>query len=570
MQRIKMLSITSPLLFALVGVEAAPAYGQDVSPEIRREVRDLLGFDPFTHLDPTPALDADVYALRKEDLVRTDNPAVKREVRPERILDPPPVIDKRDFRTPHSDAYALDEIYVRFKPGVGAGAAQLTHQQLGATVVWRSAMVPGLCKVRIAANTDVLTSVNDYLDAADVLYAEPDYQHKRSDGSFNDPMQVDLWGVSTGPGGSWACDAWGQGIGGGALMAIIDTGTDTDHPDLAANIWFNPGEIPGNGVDDDNNGYVDDINGWNVRLESPNVEPCGSDHGTHVAGTAGARGNNGIGMLGVAPFGTMMILACNGPNGDGSDPCAGLYDTTQGLDYAIANGARVSNASYVGGFCQTAYDVILAGQAVDHIHVAAAGNESEDADVIPLYPAAYGLGNVISVAAINQSGGLASFSNYGDVSVDLGAPGMSILSTVNGGGYEGSWQGTSMAAPHVTGAVALVMGSNPDLDWSQIRARLLQSVDPLPSLAGKTVTGGKLNVFRAYGVWVEPGWNGQQVGSYFKPFNETNTLTAYTQTPEYGTLNFFGGGVIPAAHSSGLWSKPMTLEVREGAVTLGQ
>ena len=236
------------------------------------------------------------------------------------------------------------------------------------------------------------------------------------------------------------------------MVAIIDTGIDYTHPDLAANIWTNPGEIAGDGIDNDGNGYVDDVHGYD--FVNNDGDPMDDHfHGTHTAGTVGAVGNNGVGVTGVNWQVKLMALKFLGASGSGS-----VSGAVSALEYAVTMGVRLSNNSWGGGgYSQALYDAIKNSQVIGHVFVAAAGNSGVNSDLQPAYPASYDLDNIISVAAIDSSDNLASFSNRGVVTVDLAAPGVAVLSTVLGGGYA-SYSGTSMATPHVTGAAALALG----------------------------------------------------------------------------------------------------------------
>lgn len=557
------------------------AFGQLVPRDVARLVKDATGVDlnALPEVDVPAHLQSDEFnlvQLRKQDLVRLDNPAIKVPLDLDLIQDPPPLIDKRDFRVLRSDDYEPGTVYVRFKPGVDEARGRGAHEELGTSVEWRSPLVPGLCRVRLPDGLEMAASVNAYLDMDDVLYAEPAYRVRPTDVWFDDPLYLHLWGLSSTFGGTWACDAWGDSYA-GSLVAIIDSGTDIDHPDLVDNIWVNPGEIPGNGVDDDGNGYIDDVHGWNVAQENGDVDACGDSHGTHVAGTVSARGNNGIGVLGVSPFGKMMILRCNMPvgagnchPGGGTDDCCGLFGTPEGVTYAIANGARVSNNSYGGySFSQAMYDTIQSGQAANHLFVASAGNDTNNNDVNPHYPDGYDLSNIISVAAVETDGELATFSNYGPTSVDIGAPGTSITSTVDGGGYEFGWQGTSMASPHVAGAASLILGAYPELTWGQVKSMIIESHIGNGHLNGLVVTGGHLDAQRPLGQWVDPAWGGAEFGSFYKPFRASSTQSAHNSTPWYGVLNFKPGS-IPAAEVNFVWNRRMTLRARGGTVVLGE
>jgi subtilisin family serine protease len=266
-------------------------------------------------------------------------------------------------------------------------------------------------------------------------------------------------------------------------VADIDSGMQLDHPDLAANLWTNPGEIADNRVDDDHNGYIDDIHGWDFANDD-NDPDDDNGHGTHTAGTIGAVGNNNLGVTGVAWKVRLMPLKAFRANGSG--------DTSAiigALEYAVANGARISNNSYGGaGFVQAEFDAFAAAADAGHLAIAAAGNSGANADAHPEYPGAFGLEEAVSVAATDNKDALAWFSNFGSFSVHVAAPGVGILSTVPNG-YD-TFSGTSMATPHVVGVAALVAAEHPTWTGAEIRDRILGTTRHVAALDGKTWTGG--------------------------------------------------------------------------------
>jgi subtilisin family serine protease len=340
-----------------------------------------------------------------------------------------------------------------------------------------------------------------------VRYVEPNYI-VRATRVPNDHMFGDQWALrNVGQYGGkvgadvHATDAWDLTTGANVTVAVIDTGVDYTHPDLAPNIWTNPADPP-NGVDDDHNGFVDDTHGVNFVSENSNPMDD-SGHGTHVAGIIGAKGNNTTGIAGVNWDTQLMPLKFLDKNGQGN-----TADAANAIDYAVGHGARVINASWGGpAFSQALYQAIRRASDRGALFVAAAGNNGQNADVKPDYPAAFDLPNVISVAATDSSDGLADFSNYGATSVDLAAPGDDIQSTVpkatDASGYA-SFSGTSMATPFVTGAAALYLSRYPQASADQARAAILQNVDKLPTLAGKVATGGRLDIARALGYTAPP------------------------------------------------------------------
>jgi subtilisin-like proprotein convertase family protein len=306
----------------------------------------------------------------------------------------------------------------------------------------------------------------------------------------NDPSFGSLWGLSNNgsQGGLLNADiniepAWALGTATSIVTAVIDTGVDYTHPDLASNIWTNTDEVAGNGIDDDGNGFVDDVRGWDfVNNDSDPMDDNG--HGTHVAGTIGAVGNNGIGVTGVAWTASIMPLKFLDQSGSGS-----LSDAIKAIQYARVNGAKIINASWGGGgFSSALQSAITQFITSGGLFVAAAGNEATNNDVTPSYPANYQ--GVISVGASTRTDTRASFSNYG-TSVDVFAPGQSILSTLPGNRY-GSLSGTSMATPQVAGALALLWGQNPTLSATTISQALINSTDNV--LRASNSTHGRINV----------------------------------------------------------------------------
>lgn len=270
------------------------------------------------------------------------------------------------------------------------------------------------------------------------------------------------------------------------LIAVIDSGVDYNHPDLKDNIWTNPNEVV-NGKDDDGNGVIDDIHGYSPVRKSGDPMDSGS-HGTHVAGTVGAVGNNGQGVTGVAWEANMMPVQFLA-GGTGT-----LADAIAGIAYADAMGARVTQNSWGGGAPNQA--LIDAFSSSSALHICAAGNDGNNSDIKPMFPAAYPLSNILSVAATDDQDNLASFSNYGQSSVDLAAPGVKTYSTIPGGEF-GLKSGTSMATPHVSGAASLILTKFPNLSNEELKDRLMFSTDRVWQLEGKVASGGRLNVARA-------------------------------------------------------------------------
>jgi hypothetical protein len=302
-------------------------------------------------------------------------------------------------------------------------------------------------------------------------------------------MFPQLWGMTK----IEAPAAWDRYAGGSVTVAVTDTGIDVNQRDLSSNLWVNSREIPANGIDDDGNGIVDDVNGANFSGGNNSGNPAdGHGHGTHVSGTIAASANNGYGVAGVNPQAKIMALKFLSDSGSGS-----TSDAIRAIDYARQMGAKVISASWGGGGYSTALKTAIsdAGKA-GILFVAAAGNSSSNNDVSPSYPASYDLDSIISVAASDSSDRIASFSSYGCTTVDLAAPGVGILSTLPGGNFA-SWNGTSMATPHVSGVASLIAAREPSLGYKAIKARLLASADPVAAMSGTSVTGGRLNARKA-------------------------------------------------------------------------
>jgi serine protease len=336
-----------------------------------------------------------------------------------------------------------------------------------------------------------------------VLYAEPDYIVHASvtpdDSSFSD-----LWGMNnTGQSGGVvdadidAPEAWDISTGShDVIIGVIDTGVDHTHPDLMANIWTNPAEIAGDGIDNDGNGFIDDMHGINA-ITSAGDPMDDQGHGSHVSGTIGAAGNNGLGVVGVNH--NVSIIGCKFLSASGS---GSLSDALTCIDYFVDlknNGinVRATNNSWGGGgFSQALSDAITSSEESNILFVAAAGNDAYDNDAQASYPSGYPQDSVLSVASTTRTDSMSSFSQWGLTTVDLGAPGSDILSTVPGGGYA-SYSGTSMATPHVTGAAALAWSVNPELSAIEMKELLMSSGDDNAALAGKTASGKRLNVNNA-------------------------------------------------------------------------
>lgn len=331
-----------------------------------------------------------------------------------------------------------------------------------------------------------------------VEFAEPNYIVQPSV-IPNDPRFSELWGMNnTGQTGGTAdadidaVEGWDISTGSDSiLVAVIDTGVDWDHEDLAANIWTNPNEIPNNGVDDDSNGYIDDVRGWDfVDDDNDPDEGGGTFHGTHVAGTVGAVGNNGIGVTGGAWNVTIMPVRFLGPSGGTT------ADAILSVNYSVDNGAIISNNSWGGGgFSNALRSAIDSGRQNDQIFAAAAGNSNVDNDASPFYPSSYDLDNIVSVAASDDNDAPAGFTQWGATSVDIAAPGVAILSTMPNDTY-GLLDGTSMATPLTSGALAVIRSKAPNANYQEIIQYLYDGADPLtPAWSSKPIsTSSRVNL----------------------------------------------------------------------------
>ena len=357
--------------------------------------------------------------------------------------------------------------------------------------------------------TPSIPDLIDSLNASGLFeYVEPNYVSKiaveATDASYEDNT---LWGLrnlglSTDgtPFGVIDADidanlAWDVTTGSkDVIVGVIDTGVWYTHNDLANQMWQNPGEIPNNGLDDDENGWVDDVFGINAVVDSG--DPLDDEgHGTHVSGIIGASANDDGDVVGVAWDVQIMALKAFDSFGFSIDS-----DQIQAIEYGVAHGCQILNASFGGpSFSQSVFEAFAEAQNQNVLVVAAAGNDGQDADLFPGYPAAYNLDNIISVAAMKRFDQLAGFSNFGLNNVDIAAPGESIYSTSSGGDDEyAELDGTSQAAPHVAGVGALVLSVFPDLSVGELRGRILSSAIKTPAYSGKLATGGRVNAFEAF------------------------------------------------------------------------
>lgn len=428
-----------------------------------------------------------------------------------------------------SSKFVPDQIIVKFKNQfLSSTEMDSVHSLIGAKAdsVRRGKLIQGMDLVLLPENLSVGQAIalysNDKLKSV-IEYVEPNYRSGKITGwpisgklsektlmaiisddsnylaATNDPFFKRQWAlfnrshtdINILP--AWELSKGKRDI----IVAVVDTGVDFLHPDLIDNIWINGGEVPGDGLDNDQNGYVDDIHGYNLLSRSSDVMDV-DGHGTHVSGTIGALTNNNTGVAGINWNVQIMALRAVPGEGDETDT-----DVIESFLYAARNGARVINCSF------GKYESGIAVQdAIDEIGtlgvlvVAAAGNSAENVDEIPSYPAAFTSQNLITVAATTRDDQLVWWSNYGAESIDIAAPGTSIVSTTNNNTYS-FYDGTSMATPHVTGSAALLLSINPNLKPSELKDILMRSATHLDGLTGKVKSGGRLNVGAAAGTLLE-------------------------------------------------------------------
>lgn len=402
-----------------------------------------------------------------------------------------------------SPAFNADRLIIGFDPNASEQVRSQLLDSQGLTVLREFASLNAVL-VSTTTGADVEQSADRIGQLPNIAYVEPDYLLEYNavpnDPRFDQQWHYDNQGQT---GGAVDADidlpeAWDSFTGSeNVVIAVLDSGVDYTHPDLAPNMWRNPGEIAGDGIDNDGNGYVDDIFG--IDPGSGDSDPMDFfGHGTHVAGTTSASGNNSTGVSGVNWNAKIMALKIGTDLGGPSVAAA-----IEALDYMALMKTTydvnivVSNNSWGGGpFSQALFDAIQMSNDAGMLFVAAAGNSGTDNDANPNYPSGYDLDGIIAVAATDHNDQLAGFSQFGATTVDIAAPGVDILSTTLGGGY-GLNSGTSMASPHVAGVVGLLAGANPDANVAELKAAILLGADPLAQLTGDVVTGARLNAAKS-------------------------------------------------------------------------
>lgn len=463
---------------------------------------------------------------------------------------------------PSDSPFVPGEVLVKFRPGTSGDIVEALDPANDIDGAERLAAIRSGTIWRLRSRSRSTEALMHAMQADPrVVYAEPNYiVHGAA--TPDDPSWTTLWGLRNlgqpildafGIAGSdiRAEPAWNVTTGSSSIViGVVDTGVDYTHPDLAANMWSNPGAV---GRPECAAG----THGFNAIAST--CDPMDDQiHGTHVAGTLGAVGNNGIGVTGVNWTTSIMALKFLNSNGEGT-----TADVLAAIDFAIQAkiagvNLRVLNNSWGGGGNSTPLrEIIQEAGDNDILFVVAAMNDGSNIDVLPRYPASFNLPNMITVAATDNRDALASFSNYGPETVHLGAPGWLVFSTIPGNAYT-YMNGTSMATPHVAGVAALLLARSPGLTTAQVKSAILEAVDPLPKLAAKTITGGRLNAARAIGVPAGPDFTVSAIPSSRHVMRGNATSYAIEIAPSGG----FAGAVdlsvdgLPAGASASFTSNP--------------
>lgn len=424
--------------------------------------------------------------------------------------------DKQSFEYPSVPG----EVVVKIKKG--QVNQFLSQKNLGAQVKKQMNLISGDYVVLKSDEKTSVSLVNSLKHNDEVEYVEPNFIYrivKKTPGvtellngelkTVTDPRYGMLWGLKntgdnepnrTGTGSSGAKGVAGADVNAeraweltkgsrDVVIAVIDTGIDYNHEDLKNQMWVNEGEIPGDGIDNDGNGYIDDVHGWNAALDSGNPMD-GNAHGTHCAGTIGAEHNNGIGVAGVMADVRLMAVKFLTDEGGGS-----LADAVEAIDYATKMNVDImSNSWGGGGFSQTLYDSISAANDKGILFVAAAGNDGTNNDSRPQYPANYQVPNVISVASHTAQDNLSGFSCYGKRTVHIAAPGSNILSSTPKNKYE-VFSGTSMATPHVSGVLGLLIAQEGRMPVEAVKERMMKTSVPVAAYKKKIASGGRIDAY---------------------------------------------------------------------------
>jgi subtilisin family serine protease len=474
--------------------------------------------------------------------------------------------DENVFTPEQKPEYVPDRIFVVYKKQGNISAQQIVKASIetkfGLEELYRFEFIDVFLYRTHWERDKTLAELNNnpYVE-----YAEPD-KIIRPAKSPNDIRFDSQWALhNTGQNGGVpdadidAPEAWDITTGNETvIIAVIDSGVDYNHEDLKANMWTNQGEIPGNGLDDDGNGYIDDYFGWNaVDGNGDPMDDMNDAHGTHVAGIIGAVGNNGIGISGVCWNCRIMALKFMSESGT-------LSDEIKCIEYAIKNGAHIINGSYGDyEFARTERAALMRARDAGILCAFAAGNKGYDNDDHHHYPSSYDLDNIIAVAYSTRKDELNEWSNYGPASVDIAAPGTHILSTMPSNSYQ-SMGGTSMAAPHVAGLAALIKSHDFSLTYTEIKDRILSNGDPIASMTGKLLTGARINAYRAidvqkvYSLTIQAGSGGTTSplpGKYVYT-NITNVLVTAVPDTHFRFLPWTGN--VP---KDSVTNNPVTLSI---------
>lgn len=400
----------------------------------------------------------------------------------------------------NGNRFVPDELLVKYSPNVKSAVKRDTGANFGAQFIEELGDF-GWVRIRVPKHTSLAAAASRLLRSPEIIYVQPNYYYRLSQ-EPNDPKfpESGMFGLPI----ISAPLAWNLATGSrDVVVAVVDTGMRYAHEDLAANTWTNPGEIAGNDIDDDGNGFIDDVHGYDFF--SDDSDPIDENgHGTHVTGTIGAVGNNGLGVVGVNWAVSLMAVKIFSATGTDTTTAMVLnaYSYIRMMKQRGVN-IRVTNNSFGGcdencSFDQAMKDAIDALGDADILNIFAAGNGNTDIDAQPFFPASYTSPSIISVASSTSIDSRSGFSNFGIESVDLAAPGSVILSTTFGADDTyGILSGTSMATPHVTGAAALLAAAHPELSAASLKATLLNNVDPLPDWLNIVKTGGRLNIASA-------------------------------------------------------------------------
>ena len=434
------------------------------------------------------------------------------------------------------------DLMIEFAPGVSSAAQQAVLSSVGGVVVQT---LPGRTEaISLPAFESPSAMIHQLQNDPGVVYVETDASIRAASITPNDPYFSQQWGLSNTNGtGIDAPRAWTVTTGAPTVVAVLDTGVDFASPDLSGQLWTNPNLAA------DAATYPGDVNGWNFVSNNANVQDD-NGHGSHVSGIIAASGNNGTGVTGVdwgARLMEVKVLDSNG-NGTTDEAASGIY-------FAVAHGATVINASWGGGtYSQTLYNAINYAGQHGVVFVTAAGNNGTNTDTTPSYPGSYRLPNEIVVAATDQNGNLASFSDFGATTVDIAAPGVNIWSTVPGGYAQ--YSGTSMATPYVTGVVALIQGLAPSASPAQVINQVLSTAKPLPGLAGLVVTGGIVDAANAVGALL-PGAN-------FAATQAASSGSTPIGLQSEGSTNLVAGATSPSDLQASILASPEFLNKSGG------